>query len=1320
MDRYILPNIKQYKNIDDLFESTDKSNTTRFTDKSSFLGTIIKTHHLCIVGEPGIGKSRLLKELESSLSSKDVVKCNAVDFISKSIGTDVKYCIVDALDEVESNQFSRVFREIKDFCENNKNTNVVFSCRKHYVASYARIFSSFTDLSYIELLRLDDESVRDILSSCSKQVISNIGKSNKMLDLLSVPRYLEYFIEYQKENVNCKNIGQIFEQFVEKNILNAIDNYNHTQCDKNNLAILIQRVLEKIAFVMEIGRLDSITKDELYTILDGISGNMTQMVLSNLSLLFFENRILKETNGVLMFPDTEIQEYLAAKELCRHDNIESVLYDIAVCHDIKHIYPNWLDVIPHVSYTRSLSYFNIFKLILSYESNLELDSLDALLRYVDPTILSIEQKAELFKIIWNNYFSRPVYIRWRSPILSILQQCYSAGCSQMIMPATEHLNKIQLSNISAILEVLAQGNCLSAEVISYWANAAKKLVENQNSDIQYVSLSIYEAINDIEGLVGLAKKFDTFNSDIKGKYCDITGYNGFTDKNVIQCWIKECYQSNPHAINAILCIENTELIISTYKQIVNTNKIEKFFNPVGNLSVHYFSLIKQILAVFHKNKEAKNDLTQLFAVYLKTRYYHKISGDETRLFKQIVQDDSVSLCFVQSLDQNRGLWYYLKNIEPEYIDYDLICAIENILVKLCKDNYNIDRCLLSLLSKVRHDQDKQLSLSKYLARYSDVFKRWDKSEREEKTSNSDKELEEAYNYLVDQNIKSKDKYDCALFLCENIDYLKSIDYNKVFTVIYDFFNNVDLDKTKTKTKTKKKDPHSCNLSLGLIYIPHFVNAVCELGQEEKLMQYRMILAKTLPFINRVGNIDSRTISSSYKKIIGKLSTDENAILIDWWKSRNDDYLNISPDDIMSCITEYGMGSLSYKLEEYVDIFIAKQSQENEYVASKALELIAKDYVKWGVEDYRKLFDSIEKRGIKGMKMQCNAIMIEKFHDEKAISWRFSYLKENIVSTRQFESHHVRLVSDEEQEISGANPRMFRCFMSVQEESVILNMIELFKFGLSLSPQTENREYASYLMSQIYMYFINMKKIHFIHELRAHVERHCESYADYNAYNIMNHYELVFMNLDRGSIDASVKKYNTCITNAYLPIRNDADFRNYFTTIALEVQKEIQDQGIYSLVNSQALSEDFIQRELKNTIINKCSQLGLTNVRVDREVALQDNKRTDFLIWYGMCNPIMIELKLLHNKEIQSTKERQAYKMKFEKYSKATNACLSVFWVFDVGRGGKQNIFEVLKDEYRGLPFTTCLLTKCKCSSGRDTGAIVKKHIGKKTTRKKRK
>lgn len=41
MDRYILPYIKQYIKIDDLLESTDKSNSTRITDKSSFLDTLM-------------------------------------------------------------------------------------------------------------------------------------------------------------------------------------------------------------------------------------------------------------------------------------------------------------------------------------------------------------------------------------------------------------------------------------------------------------------------------------------------------------------------------------------------------------------------------------------------------------------------------------------------------------------------------------------------------------------------------------------------------------------------------------------------------------------------------------------------------------------------------------------------------------------------------------------------------------------------------------------------------------------------------------------------------------------------------------------------------------------------------------------------------------------------------------------------------------------------------------------------------------------------------------------------------------------------------
>ena len=198
--------------------------------------------------------------------------------------------------------------------------------------------------------------------------------------------------------------------------------------------------------------------------------------------------------------------------------------------------------------------------------------------------------------------------------------------------------------------------------------------------------------------------------------------------------------------------------------------------------------------------------------------------------------------------------------------------------------------------------------------------------------------------------------------------------------------------------------------------------------------------------------------------------------------------------------------------------------------------------------------------------------------------------------------------------------------------------------------------------------------------------------------------MLFLKNEKTSIVKAIKRYNKCIEESHLSIRNDGDLRRYFTQIYCKVQKEIQDQGIYTLVRPDALTEDFIQRELKNTIINKCCQMGLEIIRVDREVTLQDNKRTDLLIRYGLCKPIMVELKLLQNNEIQQDNKRHEYKEKFIQYINATNPCLSVFWVFDVHReGGDRSKFEKLKEEYRDLPHTLVLLTDCKCSSGIETG-----------------
>ena len=415
-------------------------------------------------------------------------------------------------------------------------------------------------------------------------------------------------------------------------------------------------------------------------------------------------------------------------------------------------------------------------------------------------------------------------------------------------------------------------------------------------------------------------------------------------------------------------------------------------------------------------------------------------------------------------------------------------------------------------------------------------------------------------------------------------------------------------------------------------------------------------------------------------------------------------MNISPDDIFACITDYGIDALSYKLEEYIEKYIEDDSLENRIAASRALEVISEDYCKWDIKKYKDLFGRLKDESIESIKMQCNTIIIEKFQESEAINWRIKYLKDNVTKSLHNETGHARCISREESEMISSNPYMFRCFMNIKDNDSLINqMFDLFDFGLSLSVKSDTQEYSSYLLRQIYLFFVNTNKITYISELRKRVEAFNTTNMSYLAYNIMNNAESIFLKNERTTISKAIKLYNRCIDEFYLQIRNNGDLRRYFSKIQYEVQKEIQDQGIYALVRQQSLSEDYIQRELKNTIINKCCQMGLETIQVDREVALQDNKRTDFLIRYGLCDPIMIELKLLNNQEIKNKKERQRYKKKFVQYTNATNACLSVFWVFDVHKGGSIEDFEYLKAEYRNLNNTLVLLTDCRCSSGIETG-----------------
>lgn len=1312
MTNYIVPQIIKYLNVDDLLENNRKYSLFDSIQHLS-IDELLQDNFVCVVGVPGIGKTRLVDEIKNHIPT-NLHHCTASKINLESIPKDIDYCIIDALDEVEGTVFYSTLLLIKQYKKDNPNVKVLFTCRKHYVASYAKHFASCKGLIFIELCKLSNKDVMRFVNDCSETTRANVAKSSKLRELLTIPRYLTFLLENENQKGSCSNIGELFEFIIGKSIQTAINKRQDNNSQENNnrqdkinnegSRILIQRVLEKVAFIMEISRKDQISKDELYTILDEVKGNMAQMLVVNFDLLYFESRILQDTNGILQFESTELQEYLAAKELCRQDNIESILYDVAVQKDLKHIYPNWYDVIPHISYTADKihTFINVIKLIISYEASLKNDSFESLLRYVDPSVCTLQQKEELFSVLLEHYLRLPAYIGWKNSTVKLMQDCYTSKCNNILMPPFEQLNIIQLTNIYAILEEINEEDCLDEEVSKYWTNAAKVLIQDGNDDKKIAALNLFYAIKDKENLIRLSNSHNGFSEEVKKKYYEVTGYSRLTDKDVVNCWLDGCYARNPYAINAVLSIEDISTIFYAYNSIIENDKLQEFFDPRGTLTVfHELHLNKQFDIVWNEDIESKMLITKVFASYIKNHSYTTHSEIDA-IVKQILLEDKAGDVFIGCFNKNDwDLENLFSRFDAKLIDAELLYAIDILLNQAKMQKWLVDHVLTALVYKIRNDKLKKSSISDYIIRYAETFERWDKNSEEAKKEQVNPEFLKAYESLSNPDVSTNEKYEAAFKLSKKLDFIQQQDPRPFLDVIEKFFDEFDLDKMILE----KTGENSFSLSSLLVAIPDFVRALHHLKKRNLLEKHRIVLAKTLPFVCCTTNSGVREIRDIYKSVIGNISKKGKNELVDWWQSRKDDLLNISSDDIFACITDYGIDSLSYKLEEYIDNYIKQQDLSHWLAASKALDLISKGYLNWDAEKYRDLFNALHADDIESIKMQCNAIMIEKYQDETAISWRIEYIKSHVVKSLHDNTGHVRAISKEEFEMTSSNPQMFRCFMNKKgNEMLDKQMFELFDYALTLCIKPDTQEYSGYLLNQIYHFFAATNDVYSFSELRKKVEQFNTRNVSYLANSIMNNAEMMYLQNDRIPIEKSIRKYNKCIEESHLEIRNDGDLRRYFTLIHYEVKKEIQDQGIYALVRQEALSEDFIQRELKNTIINKCCQLGLETVRVDREVALQDNKRTDLLIRYGLCNPIMVELKLLHNNEIQNNEQRKTYKSKFVQYTKATNACLSVFWVFDIHKDGSNvDRFDDLKAEYKDLDNTLVLLTDCKCSCGIETG-----------------
>jgi hypothetical protein len=109
---------------------------------------------------------------------------------------------------------------------------------------------------------------------------------------------------------------------------------------------------------------------------------------------------------------------------------------------------------------------------------------------------------------------------------------------------------------------------------------------------------------------------------------------------------------------------------------------------------------------------------------------------------------------------------------------------------------------------------------------------------------------------------------------------------------------------------------------------------------------------------------------------------------------------------------------------------------------------------------------------------------------------------------------------------------------------------------------------------------------------------------------------------------------------------EKDEQGFWKTILEKIKKETKSQKTANSDSqddqdvSKSATEPEIQNEIKLFIENRFYKEGLSLIEIIREPETNTGKKADFLISYGLVNPVLIELKLSSHGDVLSNKSKK--------------------------------------------------------------------------------
>ncbi|OFX74798.1 MAG: hypothetical protein A2X12_11970 [Bacteroidetes bacterium GWE2_29_8] len=308
--------------------------------------------------------------------------------------------ILDGLDEILSEHFNTVIKQIINFSENHKEIKIVISCRTNFYE--LPINNSSGTLSGFEIYTLNNFNTNDIKSYFGKmnsnakfEVFEKEVFDKKMNDIVFNPFFLMLLVEnFLDKSGKMSNRYELLENFIKKRISFDQEHYK-TSIDIRTQHNDIIKLLEKVALSMEILSKNYIKETELL-----------EIISSDAFCLIKHCTAFKKKDGedyIWQFEHNNIQEYLAAKALSTL-NFEQVKSFITFENTNKLI-PNWINTLAFLIGILPDDSELLKKLI-----DWLLENEKEILIKVEPDKIDKNVRDKIFKEIFNYYKQYDIWI----------------------------------------------------------------------------------------------------------------------------------------------------------------------------------------------------------------------------------------------------------------------------------------------------------------------------------------------------------------------------------------------------------------------------------------------------------------------------------------------------------------------------------------------------------------------------------------------------------------------------------------------------------------------------------------------------------------------------------------------------------------------------------------------------------------------------------------------------------------------------------------------------------------------------------------------